>query len=177
MKIKVIDNEIEFPELYFLAKVTEAGGDGRIKVQFLNDSLSHDDWLSCNQTVYGETSEGLHTKMAVNDWVVISFLDYPEQQKPFVLGKLQTTGDRITVSDDTVIKYNDITVKFENNKITFENANAPFQEIVFGGLQLFNFLAGLQCVGNLGLPAPVQPAQITQITNAIANSKKITFGV
>lgn len=165
-------------KIYRLAKVTQVNDDGRVKVTFTDDPVQHDVWLSCNTTMYGETNEGLHSKMAIDDWVIVSFLDYPEStQKPFVLGKIKTTGDSLNVTNDTKIKYNDIIVKFENNKVTFENLNAPFQDITFGGLKLFEFLAGIQTVGNLGLPCPLFPSQITQIVNAIAASKKIVIGV
>jgi len=160
-----------------LASVEEVNSDGRVKVKFVIDEQSHDEWLLCNHTMYGDGSDGLHSKLGVGDYVIVGFIDIEETtNKPFVLGKLQTNGDSLEVSENTIIKYNGIKVIFENNKITFESLNAPFSDIDFGGLQLFQFLSGLQCVGNLGLPAPLQPAQITQITNAIANSKKITFG-
>lgn len=68
-----------------------------------------------------------------------------------------------------------IEINIDGNLISFKSI-APFGDITIGGLKLLDFIAKIQCVGNLGLPAPLSVADIQKLVQAILNSTEIKFG-
>ena len=118
------------PQLYYQAKVTEVDGKGRCKAKYLQlEQAGYDvetGWIQTLSTVYGEGQEGLHSKLSTNDIIIISFLDFPTNQFPFVIGKLQKEVEIIDVTDQSVLTYNDHTVTFntDNIEITHKNGNS-----------------------------------------------------
>ena len=179
--------------LRYEALVTETDGKGRAKVKILESGWEPDVFLMCATTVYGEGKEGFHGKLAEGDLVIVSFFDYPINERPFIEYKMQSSEDRIEVTDERKFMFHEHEFIFEGDKVTIKLKNGtdlvikdgvieasspvPFGDITFGGLGLFQFLATIVCVGNLGQPAPLDPTLLTQISDAILNSTTIKFGV
>ena len=115
------------PQLYYQAKVTEVDGKGRCKAKYLQlEQAGYDvetGWLQTLTTVYGEGQEGLHSKLSTNDIIIISFLDFPTNQFPFVVGKLQKEVERIDVTEQSIITYNEHTVTFNTDNIEIKHKN------------------------------------------------------
>lgn len=111
--------------LYEEGIITEVQSSGKrlVKVamtrfgkNFKNDWNVITDWIRAYQPATGQGSEGIHGKLGVGDYVILSFRDYPDNQLPFVAFKnLTTNDDNIEVSDDKKIKYNDHTIDFKKN--------------------------------------------------------------
>lgn len=164
-------------KMNYLASVTESDPDGRVKVQFKEHSEMTTDWILVMQGVHGSGEEGLHTQLGIGDIVLINFFDYPENQQPFVLGKFQTSNDRIAVDSKTTFYYNEHEINFnsdnveikskdgsfikiEADKITLEKGSGAYNKIMFGNVDLINWLKTHVHVGNLGFPTAV-PTQAT----------------
>lgn len=174
---------------FLLAQVTEINDKNWVKVKFVDyNNITCKEFIPIMLSPIGEAKEGISGPLAVDDLVVVAFFD-DKYQNPFVLGKIHTSSEFIAnkkirfhehemefTADNITITHKDGTViTVESDKVKFTSPTA-FGDITFGGLGLFQFLAALTCVGNLGLPAPVDPTQITQITNAIANSSEVIIG-
>jgi len=111
--------------LYEEGIVTEVQSSGKrlVKVamtrfgkNFKNDWNVITDWIRAYQPATGQGSEGIHGKLGVGDYVILSFRDYPNNQYPFVAFKnLTTNDDNIEVSDDKKIKYNSHTIDFKKD--------------------------------------------------------------
>ena len=85
-------------------------------------------------------------------------------------------GNTALTTTTYTITADGLTVEIGGGKAVF-TSGSTFGDIKFGGLSLFDFISKIRCVGNLGFPAPLEPTQITQITNAIAASSEISIGV
>ena len=174
---------------FLLAEVIEIDEKNHVRVKFIEfDDIECKDFIPVMMPAIGEANEATIAPLEAADLVVVAFFD-KQMQNPFVLGKIYTSSEFITgkkirffeheiefLEDKIIIKHKDDTkTTLENGSITF-NSVTPFGDITFGNLGLFQFLAGLVCVGNLGLPAPIDPALVTLITNAIAASTEIKLG-
>ena len=190
------------PQLYYQCRVTDSDGKGRIKAKYIRlEQAGHDvftPWIQTLTSVYGEGKEGMHSRLKVGDLVIVSFLDFPQNQFPFVIGKLQKEVERINVDEQSVITYNEHTLTFntdnieiqhkdgtkitlEDNKITFINAES-LTSVKYNDLDLIDWLKTLlgppsTLQGNLGYPV-LESTQITKLLEAIAKastSKSVTF--
>jgi len=181
--------------LFYLCQVTESDGNGRSKVKFLEfpENEQPDLWIQTLTTTYGESDEGLHSKIGVDDVVIVTFIDHPERQMPIIMGKIQSSSERVVTSTDKVIKYNDHTVTFNeddivishsggNSTITIENdtitiegstnvklgANASTEKVVKGTTFQIGYNAHVH-VGNLGYPTatPTVPSPSTDLSDKV----------
>jgi len=185
----------DFPDFYKVAEVLDVGDGvdkGRIKVKYLNDNVEPGIWLTCVNSFYSSGENGWHGVLGVGDKVRISFLDWPTCQKPIVDGKIMTTNTTIVRDGKEIIQVKDHQIIFEDEKVTIKHkdgtkveiednictftASGKFNDIDFGGLELFEFLRNLITVGNLGLPCPLDPDQILEIEAAVLSSSIVKIG-
>lgn len=176
--------------LYEEGIVTEVQSSGKrlVKVamtrfgkNFKNNWYVITDWIRAYQPATGQGSEGIHGKLGVGDYVILSFRDYPNNQLPFVAFKnLTTDDDNIAVGDDKKIKYNSHTIDFKKDDvIKITHKDGSFVKIDDGEIelskdgQLTQFLIGVHDLiaifnahthnGNLGYPTgiPLNPIVLT----------------
>ncbi len=115
-----------FVTLYEPAKVTSISDPelkGRIKCQFLRNGIITESWVILVTSVYSGADNGWSGQLAVNDNVILSFLDYPECQKPFVFGKPQSASQTIARADGTeALKVKDHLIEFTEDEIKISHA-------------------------------------------------------
>jgi len=91
-------------------------------------------WLINYSSSQAGGKQGIATKLKVGDLVVISYIDYPNNQQPFVEFKNDTNDeDIITVDDETRVMYNDHYIDFNSGNITISNEDENLQIIIDGG--------------------------------------------
>ena len=160
--------------MYYECKIVSSDGKGRYKVEFLENGFKPDVYIQAIQTSEGSEKEGTHSKYGVNDIVILSFLDYPQSQKPFIAGKFSTEVQRYDASSESTIMWKNHTIKFQDNvlevsnedgtKITIENgkisleSSSTFSKINLDSLDLINWLKTLTVIGNLGYSTSVPVA-------------------
>lgn len=132
------------------------------------------DWVRAYQPAIGEGSDGIHGKLGVGDYVILSFRDYPNNQLPFVAFKnLTTNDDNVEVADDKKIKYNSHTIDFKKDgdvKITHKDGasitlNSAGEIILDKGTPILGLYLGVNELitifnththnGNLGYPTGI----------------------
>ena len=154
------------------------------------------DWIRTFQTPVGQGSEGFYSKLKVGDVILVSFIDYPICQKPFVFARDNANDDdNVIVTDNKIIKFNEHTIEFTNDEVIISQKDGTqitlksddsiefsntlgFKSIEVGTLNIIKWLLDL-CTGisgNLGYPCIVNPTLVAQIT-AITTTplQKITF--
>lgn len=177
----------------------------RVKVRFDRNGVESG-WIKAFHPVFGSGRNGTYGKLKKDDVVIVSFLDYPRNLKPFIFAKNKSANDSIVSEDSDVMFFRghkisfkddciDISFKSEievtdNDKDVTDNRTTirlksdsiefltalPFQEIKIGSLNLLEWLMSHTIVGSFGIPLVVTPPDIQKVANGILTSKKITFG-
>jgi len=174
---------MNIPRLYYECQILSSDGKGRYKIKFLENGFTPDVYIQAIQTSEGDGKEGEHGKYGEDDIVILSFLDYPQSQKPFIAGKFSGETQRYDATSQSTIMWKDHTLIFKDDsleishedgtKITIEagkiklSKEGAFTKINYGNQDIIETLVTL--IGNLGFPIVT-----TQILNLIENQKNLT---
>ncbi len=110
--------------LYQSAKVTsikDPEDKGRVKCQFYIDDIETEDFVVLVDSFYSGGDNGWNGQLAVDDNIIISFLDYPKCQKPFVFGKPKSNNQSIKREDNETLKIKDHIVEFSKDSVTIKH--------------------------------------------------------
>lgn len=127
---------MDFPEFYEISEVIDVSDPedvGRAKVKFLRTGLEPDIWIPLKSSVYGQATDGWHSSMAKGDIVLVAFVDYPNKQKPFIDGKLQTKNESVSRNNTAILKSKDHTITFSDDKIELKNKNGSTILVIENG--------------------------------------------
>jgi hypothetical protein len=136
------------------------------------------DWIRPYQPAFGAGSEGIYSRLGVDDYVIVSFLDYPVCQKPIIILKDTTNdADNIEVTDDKIIKFNNAKIIFKADKSIEFESDGDFSDIEINGLSLLDWLQDMftHLTGNLGYNVVPDPTIFAKLTSAISLKGKIIF--
>jgi hypothetical protein len=107
---------------------------GRVKVKFLRTDMTTETWIPLVDSVFSKGDNGWDGELAVDDLIVISFFDYPENQKPFVFGKVKSKSQTAKREGKETLKIKDHKVIFEDDKVTVIHKNAKTKMILEDGV-------------------------------------------
>jgi len=135
------------------------------------------DWIRPYQPAFGSGAEGIYSRLGIDDYVIVSYKDYPICQDPFIIFKDTTNNsDNIEVTTDKIIKFNDAKIIFKpDGSIEFDGA---FSDITINELDILSWLNNIlnNIIGNLGFPVVPNPALMLELTNALNITRtKIKF--
>ena len=164
--------------LYEFAKVTsifDPEDKGRVQVSFLRNELELD-WIPLVDSLFSKGDNGWDGELEENDIVIISFFDYPDNQKPFVFGKPKSKNQTSKRDGKETLKIKGHKVIFDNDSVTIQNKNGLSEvkinesdieikagsEIAFTAVRWETLQAWLSAhthVGNLSFPTspPIVP--------------------
>lgn len=115
-----------FPEFYEVSEVIDIADPedkGRVKVKFLRTNVLFQDWIPLKTEFYGAGNNGWHGELGVGDIVLVAFIDWPNKQKPFVDGKLQTRSESLQRVQTDILKMKEHTIIFSQDAIEIKNKN------------------------------------------------------
>lgn len=165
---------------------------GRVKVKFLRTDMTTETWIPLVDSVFSKGDNGWDGELAVDDLIVISFFDYPENQKPFVFGKVKSKSQTAKREGRETLKIKNHQVIFEDNKVTVVHKNGKTKMILEDGVVkvssdgtsnyvvvrgelLKSWLNSLFVLGNMGYPtATVQASGYPWLDEILSDNIKIT---
>jgi len=114
---------MNIPRLYYECQILSSDGKGRYKIKFLENGFTPDVYIQAIQTSEGDGKEGEHGKYGEDDIVLLSFKDYPQSQKPFIVGKLSTEAQRYDSSEKSTIMWKNHTIVFSDDSVEISNSS------------------------------------------------------
>lgn len=165
---------------------------GRVKVKFLRTDMTTETWIPLVDSVFSKGDNGWDGELAVDDLIVISFFDYPENQKPFVFGKVKSKSQTAKREGKETLKIKDHKVIFEDDKVTVVHKNGKTMTVIEDGVVkissdgtspyvvvrgeiLKEYLQNLFVIGNMGYPTTtVQISGYPWIDEILSDNIKIS---
>lgn len=179
-------------ELCEVLEINDGEDKGRVRVKFLRTGLETESFIPLVDSMFSKGDNGWDGELEKDDIIVVSFFDYPENQKPFVFGKVKSKSQTSKREGKETLKIKDHKIIFEDNKVTVIHKNGKTNIILEDGVVkvssdgtsnyvmvrgelLKSWLNSLFVLGNLGYPtATVQASGYLWLDEILSDNIKLT---
>jgi len=94
---------------------------GRVQVQFLRTDMITEQYIPLVDSFFSKGDNGFDGELQIGDIVVVSFFDYPENQKPFIFGKVKSKKQSNRRNKKETLKIKDHKIVFSEDKMEIDH--------------------------------------------------------
>jgi len=120
-------------EICEVIKIDDSEDKGRVVVKYLRTGMTTESYLPLVDSFYSKGDNGWDGELLEGDIIVVSFFDYPENQKPFVFGKVKSKSQTNKREGKETLKIKEHIVVFEDNKVTIQHKNNKSKVVLEDG--------------------------------------------